>query len=828
MNKESPAETKLTFDPAAILEQAFSYLKHFRLMLIMLAFGILAGLSYFVYATPVYQARSLVHFQGFGSPLSNRELPETTTSISRITRSTLTRLASQELQIRAAQRLNLIGDIATFEDVGKHVPKVRIGLSDHRHLEVTVQAYDPEVVRVFCNALVDEFQELQEEGWSNFRDEAIERYAKQLEELEKKIEENIDSLSAMEREKSFTEAKFEQQSLLQIPRELVQTREQLARMDSIRSVLQKYDSDVATSENTLLMLSLLSGFEKDSGVRVGELLQRNTGASATFSPDGTAQVVIPSEVEGLESWRELEKQKRVLEQEFKEASEIYLPDHPKMKELTNSLADTDRSLQTEMVVMRQKFDLEYERLTEKQSQLEARIPEYQKITDSFGQSERAFNSIEQSQLMWNEARKRLSEKLSTLSFVDEYDWVELRFKEHTSLRDKNPIAPTKKKLAMLGILLGLAGAIGLPTLLNLFDSSAKSLPQMELYLGLKGMGIVPLTDPQALESVYRSPAQGSKLPNYLLECFRVIRANIGLESGLPGGPQAQVILVTSARPQEGKTTQSANLAWAFHSMGERVLLIDCDLRRGRIHKLLKIDNSVGMSRLLTHDVSSQNAIVETVQKGFEAIPRGPIIPGSTELLCQEGFFNQIQKWRNEYDRIILDCPPVLGLSESSSLQRLADGVVLVVRSEKTPAKDSREAVRMLKKTGAHFYGFVLNCVDLSKVGNYYNYYYYSAPYYDQFDDDTDDADSNHYAHEGQIHSHESAIDSDSGNLGIQHAADSRNESPPQTSVSPHGEIEPLQEDLSVRATGKVSDEIEPWIESPEDKDWLQQSFKKEN
>jgi hypothetical protein len=145
-----------------------------------------------------------------------------------------------------------------------------------------------------------------------------------------------------------------------------------------------------------------------------------------------------------------------------------------------------------------------------------------------------------------------------------------------------------------------------------------------------------------------------------------------------------------------------------------------------------------MSRMLIGQVSPDQAIMNTGQEGFDAIPRGPIIAGSTELLCQDGFFSLMQQWRTRYDRIIVDCPPVLGLSESTSLQRLADGIVLVVRSEKTSMKDVRDAVTVLRKTGAHFFGFVLNGVDLSKVGNYYQYYYYSAPYYDQFEGDPEE------------------------------------------------------------------------------------------
>ncbi len=733
----SPPTPAAKFDPAKILIAAFAYAKHLRLMAIIFVIGVLAGIGYFLYSTPLYQAQSLVFFQAFGSPMRDAELPETAIRTSRASRALMERLRSQEIQIAAAKRLGLIDENdATFEAVIRHVPTVRVTFIDARNLDVLVQAYDPVVVREFCSALVEEFQKSQEAGWKEFRDDALDHYALQLTELEKKVAENVDSLTSMERDQQFTEVTIEQQNLLQIPKELVETRERLKRMDDIRDTLARYEAENETGEKLVSILSLLSNFEKETEVEVGTVVRRSFAVSRTAAaPKQTeVEVVTPSEVEGLEPWRDVERRKRVLETQIEEAKAVYLPEHPKMKELLEERDNLQRSLNTEMLVLREKFNLEYQRLNEKIVQLQNRIPEYQRVTEELGRSSIQYSSIEQAQMMWDKARERLAEKLATVTFSEEFDWVQLRFKGHTSLRDEVPISPNKRKLLMLSLLLGLAGAIGIPTVLNLLDNSATSLSQLEEYVGLKGIGIVPLTDSTILEAVHRSPAQGAKVANYLLECFRNVRANIGLDSRFDGRP-SQVILVTSARPQEGKTTQSANLAWAYHSMGERVLLVDCDLRRGRQHVLLKLDNSDGMSRMLTGQISPAVAVVSTGQPGFDAITRGPIIPGSTELLCQEGFSRLVQEWRKHYDRIILDCPPVLGLSESSSLQRLADGVVLVVRAEKTSMKDVRDAVTVLKKTGAYFYGFVLNGVDFTKVGNYYQYYYYSTTYYDQFEAD---------------------------------------------------------------------------------------------
>jgi capsular exopolysaccharide synthesis family protein len=729
------------FDPVRIVTQVFSYVKYFRLMVIVFAIAILAGISYFLYATPLYQAKSLVFFQSYGNPVRNAELPETSVFSAGVNRALLERLQSQQVLIAAGKKLGFFDGESTYENLVERVPKVRVDMVDLRHLEILVEAYEPEVVRAFAPALVEAFQEIQEAGWKEFRDDALERYQLQLTELEKKVAENVDSLTSMERDQNFTEITIEQQNLLEIPKQLVETRERITRMTAIRKTLETYEQD-ESADHSITILSLLSNFENDSDVTVGNIISRplvgsRGGVSAAAPRD--FQVITPASVESLEPWRDLEREKRTLEGQIEEAAVILLPDHPKMRELVESLEGAKRSLQDEMKVQREKFDLEFTNLSDKLTELTRRIPEYQQVTELVGRTSLEYTSIEQAQLMWDKARERLAEKLAAATFTEDFDSVQLRFKGHTSLRDKVPISPNKRKLVMLSLLLGLAGAIGIPTVLNLLDNSATSLAQLEDYLGLKGLGIVPLTDPDFLEAVHRSPAQGASIPNYLLECFRVIRANIGLDATFDGNP-SQVILVVSARPQEGKTTQSANLAWAYHSMGEKVLVVDCDLRRGRQHTLLKLDNSAGMSRMLTGQITPGDAIIHTEQKGFDAIPRGPIIAGSTELLCQEGFFKLVQEWRTHYDRVILDCPPVLGLSESTSLQRLADGIVFVVRSEKTSMKDVRDAVTNLRKTGAHFFGFVLNAVDLSKVGNYYQYYYYSAPYYNQFEEDPAETD----------------------------------------------------------------------------------------
>jgi len=107
-----------------------------------------------------------------------------------------------------------------------------------------------------------------------------------------------------------------------------------------------------------------------------------------------------------------------------------------------------------------------------------------------------------------------------------------------------------------------------------------------------------------------------------------------------------------------------------------------------------------------------------------------VMVGTTDLLVQQVFEKLLTTFRADYDHIVVDTPPVLGLSETTSLQRVVDGVLFVVRAEKTPRKDVADGMTQLRKAGAHLYGLVLSDLDLNRVSNYYNYYYYSPSYYD--------------------------------------------------------------------------------------------------
>lgn len=203
------------------------------------------------------------------------------------------------------------------------------------------------------------------------------------------------------------------------------------------------------------------------------------------------------------------------------------------------------------------------------------------------------------------------------------------------------------------------------------------------------------------------------------EAYRMLRTNLGY-TGVD--IKHKVILVTSSRMQEGKSTTASNLAIAMAQSEHKVLMIDCDLRRPKIHKLFAIDNTSGLTDVLTKDVevAKINNNIEKIN-GLDIITSGQTPPMPSELLDSKKMAKLVADMREEYDYIILDSPPILSVSDATILSRIVDAVILVVASNDTHVDAIATAKRALDKVEANLIGTVLTKAKTGKRG--YNYYY---------------------------------------------------------------------------------------------------------
>jgi capsular exopolysaccharide synthesis family protein len=233
------------------------------------------------------------------------------------------------------------------------------------------------------------------------------------------------------------------------------------------------------------------------------------------------------------------------------------------------------------------------------------------------------------------------------------------------------------------------------------------------------------------------------------EAFRALRTALLLSQA---GHPPQVILVTSALPREGKTTAAANLAVTLAQLGDRTLLIDADLRKPGVGRLLNLNGSkyAGLSSYLA-GVSSLDLV--TVQHpaipNLSAIPTGPLPPNPADLLSSHRFADAITELRTKFKFIVIDTPPVMAATDAVILSVKADGVVMVVRSGETPKEAFTRTRELLLSVKCRLLGVVLNAVDSNAPDYYYSYRYYpysygygandSAP--DTHSDDGDDQDA---------------------------------------------------------------------------------------
>jgi capsular exopolysaccharide synthesis family protein len=307
-----------------------------------------------------------------------------------------------------------------------------------------------------------------------------------------------------------------------------------------------------------------------------------------------------------------------------------------------------------------------------------------------------------------------------------------------------PITPNVPRNLQVGLLLGLACGIGLAFVLESLDTSIRSMEELSAISTLPALGTIPLQlssngylrkrlkTMSAETETSESPAlvTHTRPKSEAAEAYRALRTSILLSSF---GAPPKVILVTSALPQEGKTTISANSALVLAQRGSRVLLIDADLRRPGIDKLFGFRSRGGLSTLISGVDKIEDVVVPFTQvPNLWILPAGPIPPQPVELLGSTVMKDHITRWRDEFDHIIIDTPPCLSVTDAVVLSPEADRVILVARAGKTTKPALRRACELLLHVNARVMGIVLNALDLRSSGGYY--YTYGGPdahrYYD--------------------------------------------------------------------------------------------------
>ncbi|MCK5533813.1 polysaccharide biosynthesis tyrosine autokinase [bacterium] len=287
-----------------------------------------------------------------------------------------------------------------------------------------------------------------------------------------------------------------------------------------------------------------------------------------------------------------------------------------------------------------------------------------------------------------------------------------------------PIKPKVKLNIILAIMAGLMGGCGLVFLFEYLDDTVKGDRDIEQYLGLVFLGFIPkinnnkrkdknVRDKDLFVNVHSE--------SIISELIKSIRSK--LIFSLPKD-KLKTILVTSTGPQEGKTFTAVNLAAAFAQLGEKTLLVDCDLRRPSVHKIFTLKNGKGVSDYLVGEAELDEIIKETEVKNLSVIFSGAFAPNPAELLNPQNLEQFMQLLKTKFDRVILDSPPIIPVSDVLGLSTVVDGVIQVVCWGKVSRQVIKRATKILREVNARILGAVLNNIDVEKS----EYSYYSDQY----------------------------------------------------------------------------------------------------
>ncbi len=277
------------------------------------------------------------------------------------------------------------------------------------------------------------------------------------------------------------------------------------------------------------------------------------------------------------------------------------------------------------------------------------------------------------------------------------------------------ISPNIVLNILLSIVLGLGAGIGLAYFIEYLDTSLKTVEEIERFMDVSVIGVIP----QKVKP-FCDPASDTRHA----ESYRVLRANIQFSDKFKG---SKTLCVTSGSVGEGKSLTIYNLGHICAQLGDRTIIIDSDLHRPRQHKILGVSNKVGLANILIDEVTVDDAIMETGTENLHFLPSGKVSSGVHGLLDSQRMTQLIEEMKTRYDLVLLDAPPMIGVSDASTLVRDVSGVLLVVQHRKYPRTVSKRAKDMVENVGGNLVGVVLNNINISKdYSYYYHHYYYSS------------------------------------------------------------------------------------------------------
>lgn len=503
--------------------------------------------------------------------------------------------------------------------------------------------------------------------------------------------------------------------------------EERDKLEKSERELQQYmrDNDLVTVENKLTVLpQKLSevGLQlSKSETEEKELQDLLDQINATKNnPDRLETIPIFASSEVLKSIRE-----RIYKanQNIQELSKKFGKKHPSMVKASDELRilREERRFEIERIVssVKNSMDLATSKKKSLQELLASTKVEVLNLNEKFVQYSIMKREVDSNRLVYDTLQAGIKKEGVTEQSQSVNVWV-----VKPADLPGGPAKPNKKRNILIGLILGLFSGVGLAFFIEYLDNTIRHPKDLEERFGLTVLGSVEdmRGDNRDVETfIKKNPLSP------LAECYRLIRAGLLLSSA---DHPPKTMLITSMEAQDGKTSTTTNLARVLAQGGNSVLVIDCDLRRPRMHSLLGMANDIGLSLFLAGN-TEVNIVFKVPDEDISLIPSGPIPPDPAELLGSKKMRDLIESMATKFDFVLLDSPPVQSVTDSLALSQFVAGTVLVIRAGKTTYEVLEGGLKKLHDVNGRILGFVLNGLKQQDTGKHY--YGYST-YYAKDDD----------------------------------------------------------------------------------------------
>ena len=435
-----------------------------------------------------------------------------------------------------------------------------------------------------------------------------------------------------------------------------------------------------------------------------------------------AGAALPADMLANSIIRTLQQQRAQLQGEYQEKLQIYKPDYPLMQQLSGQLVEVDKQIGRELSNIRASVKAEYEASASQERMLMAQLSSLRSQT----------LDVDNRSIQYNILKREVDTNRQL------YDGLLQRYKEvgvagqlsgnNISIVDRAqaPRAPYKPSLITnlgVGLLIGLLLGVLVAFVLEFLDDTLKTADDIEQRLKLAVLGIIPKLGPkQTMAQVRDDPRSGFS------ESYRSVRTALqfSTDQGVP-----RILLLTSPGEGEGKSTSALSLARKFTQLGKRVLLLEGDLRNPSLRRTMNLQAVVGLSSILAGACTMSEATLDTDDDRLKVILAGPLPPNPAELLSGSRLVSLLTTASEQFDQVIIDGPPVLGITDAPILANIASGTLLVVHSGKTRIAGAQAAIKRLITARAHMIGALLTMYDVKASGGYgydsYHAYGYAPP-----------------------------------------------------------------------------------------------------